>query len=585
LVDGEGDVPSKWHARKIGVRGEREFGITIGEKSVIIRPKGRPEKEIAFDDIEWAFQRDVGCPGRAIELFFIGGKTLLLSFDVEAITFLQELNEAMPKASRSVVQLRPATAFIRELKCTDDWVAGKISNFAYLMWLNMVMGRSFNAGALYPVLPRIFCDYQVDDMDTANEAIYRDFTSQTVPKFEWRGSNRDDLVPELFSMGEFLKDESLPGWCGSSPHQFVYVHRKGLESPFISFVLHRWITSVFGIPHRQRNPVECAPILKTLVVVSVSTVGIVYASIRHDDHGRYRLLFCDESGDLVTTRLNFLKLSKITEKIPKRSCLAPQTRFRIPHFADFSSPSTFRANLFIAHGSSLAMVDGHRNYVTLVDPATGTCDELHVHDSDVLCLASEGRWLAAAGRDAVVTLFAPSRPSISIPLYRDEIVCVAVSASFQLVVSGTRDGFLILSSLNRGSTVRVVDLCGCRPYALLITDSWGFIGVCMTRLVSATIEHIVAVFSVNGEMIRSRQIPRAVAAWDSWADSKGFDRIVFATERGRMMSCEAFWLDFADAGDFVARAGVVAIRFAREGGGAVVVCADGRVAFVPLDNT
>jgi hypothetical protein len=253
-----------------------------------------------------------------------------------------------------------------------------------------------------------------------------------------------------------------------------------------------------------------------------------------------------------------------------------QTRTKFPHFADFSCTASFHSNLFL--------IDGHHNYVTLLDPTTGSSQELHVHDSDILCLASSEQWLAAAGRDAIVTLFIQSNPSSSIPLYRDQIVCVSVSSTFQLVASGTRDGFLILSSLNRASTVRVVDLSGCRPYALLITESWGFVVVCMTRLNAGAIEHVMAVFSVNGELIRSRQIPRAVTAWTSWSDADGFDRIVFATEKGKIASCEAFWLDFGDTEEFMARGKVIAIACARGEGGAVVACADGKVGFVPFKN-
>jgi hypothetical protein len=39
-------------------------------------------------------------------------------------------------------------------------------------------------------------------------------------------------------------------------------------------------------------------------------------------------------------------------------------------------------------------------------------------------------------------------------------------------------------------------------------------------------EHVMAVFRVNGEMIRTREIPRAVTAWTA----DGFDRIVFAPD-------------------------------------------------------
>ena len=39
------------------------------------------------------------------------------------------------------------------------WVSGRISNFDYLLFLNMASGRSFNDLSQYPVFPWIIADY------------------------------------------------------------------------------------------------------------------------------------------------------------------------------------------------------------------------------------------------------------------------------------------------------------------------------------------------------------------------------------------------------------------------------------------
>jgi hypothetical protein len=124
-----------------------------------------------------------------------------------------------------------------------------------------------------------------------------------------------------------------------------------------------------------------------------------------------------------------------------------------------------------------------------------------------------------AGRDAILNVFQLLNlklPHFRIPLYHDEITCCNVNADFGLIASGTRDGFLVLSSLTRGSNVRVVDLGGCRPYAVVVTRGRGFVVVVATNLEADRLGHVLSVFTVNGGLVKARQITGSVAAWTSW---------------------------------------------------------------------
>ncbi|KAK7580758.1 hypothetical protein V9T40_001387 [Parthenolecanium corni] len=78
-----------------------------------------------------------------------------------------------------------------------------------------------------------------------------------------------ELIPEFFYFPEFLKninkfdlgvlqgtkekvdDVILPKWA-SSPEDFIYKHRKALESEYVSSHLHEWIDLIFG--YKQRGP-------------------------------------------------------------------------------------------------------------------------------------------------------------------------------------------------------------------------------------------------------------------------------------------------------------------------------------------
>lgn len=58
----------------------------------------------------------------------------------------------------------------------NEWRAGEMSNFRYLMYLNMAAGRSYNDLSQYPVFPWVLTDYESEELDLTNPAIFRDFS-------------------------------------------------------------------------------------------------------------------------------------------------------------------------------------------------------------------------------------------------------------------------------------------------------------------------------------------------------------------------------------------------------------------------
>ncbi|KAL4491970.1 hypothetical protein ABPG72_008391 [Tetrahymena utriculariae] len=76
-----------------------------------------------------------------------------------------------------------------------------------------------------------------------------------------------ELIPEFFYLPEFLKPKphlqlgnlpngksinsvELPNWA-NNPEHFIAIHRKGLESPYVSKNLGRWIDLIFGSKQRS----------------------------------------------------------------------------------------------------------------------------------------------------------------------------------------------------------------------------------------------------------------------------------------------------------------------------------------------
>ncbi|MGH0117639.1 UNVERIFIED_CONTAM: hypothetical protein FKN15_041831 [Acipenser sinensis] len=145
--------------------------------------------------------------------------------------------------------------------------------------------------------PWVLCDYTSEELDLNNPAVFRDLSKpigvvneknakSVCEKFDcadrqfhsipatWQAlidspNDVKELIPEFFYFPEFLENKNnfdlgrlqiskervdeviLPKWA-KSPEDFIYKHRKALESEYVSAHLHEWIDLIFG--YKQRGP-------------------------------------------------------------------------------------------------------------------------------------------------------------------------------------------------------------------------------------------------------------------------------------------------------------------------------------------
>ena len=62
------------------------------------------------------------------------------------------------------------------VKLTRNWQNGNISNYDYLLKLNLLAGRSFNDLSQYPIFPWVISNYTSETIDLEDPSIYRDFS-------------------------------------------------------------------------------------------------------------------------------------------------------------------------------------------------------------------------------------------------------------------------------------------------------------------------------------------------------------------------------------------------------------------------
>ncbi|CAM9604379.1 unnamed protein product, partial [Choristocarpus tenellus] len=105
------------------------------------------------------------------------------------------------------------------------------------------------------------------------DRLFRDLRSS------WESSSSEnlqdvrELTPEFYTLPEFLVNANrfdlgvtqrgqsvnhvgLPPWARGDPREFVRLHRKALESPYVSRNLHLWIDLIFGYKQRGQEAVD-----------------------------------------------------------------------------------------------------------------------------------------------------------------------------------------------------------------------------------------------------------------------------------------------------------------------------------------
>jgi hypothetical protein len=168
------------------------------------------------------------------------------------------------------------------------------------------------------------------------------------------------------------------------------------------------------------------------------------------------------------------------------------------------------------------------------------------HIGKVNCLALADGILATGGADSVTNIWEVGQCKAhlhSLASFRDEIVTCGMAKEFMLVASATRDGSIFLISMGTGVAKRVIDIAPEIPLLVAVTSGWGFVVLHSRRIDRGISSFYLWVFTVNGELIRKREIGFSIQNWTTWTSPSGFDYFVAATETGRLYTFEAFYLD------------------------------------------
>ena len=483
---------------------------------------------------------------------------------------------------------------------TKRWIQSEMSNFEYLMILNYFSGKNFNNLENYPIAPWILTNY-TDDYDENNIRDFKCFLNgesndghlyclpnDTIHQYLkpidiLRTNNKNEetvecdmfksyinkstkekieLIPEFFSMPEVLNNINLPTWA-KSPIDFVYKHRKMLESDKVSLLLHEWFTLVFGNlifpgPHPRKTLVKKTSILDSCL--NFNSISNVYISnIIDSDNKVITVITLSKEcysveykfSTVSSRRRNTFSISQNRSHFAvaelqasiQAQLISDAAKFNPRPIKFFPMPIEKQSYSIIGFDMAVALETGHFlvaesqssiAYILLSQPVA-----LETRLSSISCLAADKRWIAIGG-DSSICLFFDAKYLCSIQLYRDSIISTAISSSYRVVIGGTKDGYLIVCSSLYGAMIRLIDLKKMIPIKILITNCWGFIVAYCQEISLGTMKYYLMVFTVNGEVVQKQEIDFQIEAWSTWSSETAFDYLLIASSNGSIYYCEAY---------------------------------------------
>lgn len=242
----------------------REYGSSmsndqVSDPGIVFRVKKKPKSQLAEENdsskssdqfqprqcqrwpthqIRDVFKRQYQLRQVALEVFDWRGDHFLLVFEstglrdavmarLGSMNATEEEHASMSSAAKetdTVSQLRSSTSLnpmsfspqIIASSITNKWKNGKLSNFAYLMYLNTLAGRSYNDLTQYPIFPWVLKDYYSNDLDLSDPSIYRDLSKPMgaqskarAIEFQRRYNTWDDPFIPAFHYGSHYSSSAI----------------------------------------------------------------------------------------------------------------------------------------------------------------------------------------------------------------------------------------------------------------------------------------------------------------------------------------------------------------------------------------
>ncbi|KAK6542611.1 hypothetical protein TWF694_006555 [Orbilia ellipsospora] len=360
----------------------------------------------------------------------------------------------------------------------------------------------------------------------------------------WLSASKDtttdvrELIPEFFFLPEFLvnsnsfnfgnrqatgtpvDDVVLPPWAKGDPKIFIAKHREALESPYVSEHLHDWIDLVFGYKQKGDAAIEATNVFHHLSYAGAIDLGSIIDPVErtaaigiiHNFGQTPHQIFTRghpqrENSVRNTSRLDGSVESLIRLPFPlldtrekvqqisfsyQQSKVVPSSEFRL-----YIGPAFNRYLEWGYSDGGVRFFDAeNRKMIALFE---------HLHQDQIASvLVVDEATFVTGGCDCTVSIWRMEslktldiHPLACLQGHAAAVNHLAVSRSFNLLVTGDSDGVLLVWDLSRRTYIRQLTT---HPGIQCITlnDVTGDI------LVSGTSE--MTLYTLNGDLVLHKNI-------------------------------------------------------------------------------
>lgn len=403
-----------------------------------------------------------------IQVIFLTQKS---QFEIQLLNGHTYLFDLSPSPNSIIKPYFDSKLFVYSLESNIKWK----SNFEYLIYLNLLAGRSFNNLNYYPILPKI-----VHSMIT----YYDNPIPPTTEILKW---NVDDFVgidikainsiecsvyyPEFFYFPELFKSDSY-----KNSLQFVYYLRKELESEQVSTFLPSWIDYIFGISSMNQTVFQVAhpPKPKVHFITQKQTLKIpinISLIISSSSFSEDKFVIATESNQIIYTSVS------INNGISLQTLKAINPQYTKKLFVKcFENMNT------IAYDNESLLVHIFKEDSQILTKALKVSENairsIKFVNSDYIAYL-ENKCTIRIHNLSESNLLQQSAYS---PIYNDlliidnfDITLFDISVRFSFLASFNINNELTFYSMTNGKENRKVKIMNKKVIRLLITNHWGFV--------------------------------------------------------------------------------------------------------------
>lgn len=406
-----------------------------------------------------------------------------------------------------------------------------------------------------------------------------------------------ELIPEFFSFPEFLlnsdkfdlgktkdgktvDDVILPNWAKNSAMKFIYLHRKALESDYVTANINNWIDLIWGVkqdgelsieaknkflpamyesayqkatdkrslkdiesvklhigqiptklfdkPHPQGQRAQSQLAIKSGLHIKTTAPSVIHAFFKYRENG-IQSFFVSSDGSFFKLFVNSANHDSVVIPLENKFKTLGTVFSSIPSMTSFIT----------ATDNGCVIISGENANAETV---------IQRHIGKVNCVSADSSYIVSGGNDTAINIWKHGKSKVksdffSVQTFGAEIVSVDVSASFGICAAVTTDNSLFLVSTDEGEVRKIINI-GKRPQVVVVTKSWGFVCVFSQAVVDSKSVGFIDVFSINGDKICESCLNFEVEAVCKFSTPKGFDYLAVVDTSGNFYVCEAFYCNF-----------------------------------------